>query len=323
VYASIVVPTYNRCAAVEQALRSMAAQSHPPSAYEVVVADDGSDDGTREMVSALQVPYRLVYAWQPNRGRCAARNLGLSRATGELILFLDGDMVAVPGLVAEHLRSHGERERVLVRGDIRLAPELQVSPYLRHGLAASDHVGHLLDREGCLPFSQALTGNLSIKRRHLDEIGSFDESLDAGYAWDDVDLGYRAHLAGLRLLYNPAAQSYHHDWVTTLDQQCQRMWLASKTVPLLFAKHPELRGQLRRYVDKVPLAWGQDPPRLLARKLARQMLATGPAVAGLKLAVRWLERHHPSPTLLRRCYGLIIGGYAVRGYREGLRSVGA
>lgn len=319
-FVSVIVPTYNRREDARRTLLSLAKQSYPAWQYEVVVADDGSTDGTGEMVESLELPYHLAYAWQPNKGRCAARNLGLSRARGNLILFLDGDMTAAPQLIAEHARSHGEHGRVLVRGAIRLAPELLTTPFMRYGLAALDDVSALLDEDGYLPFSQALTGNLSIKRRDLDGIGGFDERLDSGYAWDDTDLGYRAQKAGLRLLYNPAALSYHHDRVTTLEQQCRRIWLASKTIPLLFAKHPELRGQVRRYVDKEPVMWGREPARLTAKKLARRLLAAPPALGSLKLAVRGLERFYPSPALLHRCYALIVGSYALKGYQEGLRS---
>jgi GT2 family glycosyltransferase len=194
---------------------------------------------------------------------------------------------------------------------------------MRYGLAALDDVSYLLDSDGFLPSSQTLTGNLSIRRAHLAEIGGFDEGLDAGYAWDDVDLGYRAHLAGLCLFYNPAALSFHNDRVRTLEEQCRRIWLASKTIPLLFAKHPELRGQIRRYVDKEPVAWGRDSVHLTVRKLARRALATAPLLGALKLVVRGLEHFYPSPTALRRCYGLVVGSYALRGYREGLRNLQA
>jgi GT2 family glycosyltransferase len=320
VHVSVVVPTYNRREDLWQTLTSLAEQSYGSSQYEVIVADDGSTDGTGEMVQSLETPYSLVYAWQTNRGRCAARNLGIGRAKGELILFLDGDMIATPDLVAEHVRSHLARNRVLVRGKTPLWMSQPMTLFEENSLARWCDVEHLVEAEGYLPFGQANTQNLSIKREHLAEIGNFDEVLDVGYAWDDTELAYRAHKAGLRLFYNPAAIAYHNDRVRTLEKQCGRIRLASRNVPLLFQMHPELQGQLRRYVDKVPIAWGRDPAGLVARKVARHALATAPLLGGLKVAAWGLERFYPSPALLRRCYGLIIGSYALKGYREGSRS---
>ena len=71
--------------------------------------------------------------------------------------------------------------------------------------------------------------------------------------------------------------------------------------------------------DKTPIAWGQDSPRLIVRKLARHVASSRPALWGLERIVRVLEQRYPSPSLLRPLYRWVIGGYIFQGYREGLK----
>jgi hypothetical protein len=89
---SVVVPTYDRAALVGEAIASALAQDIDD--LEVVVVDDGSTDGTREVVSRFDS--RVRYLRQRNRGAAAARNLGVAAARGRYVAFLDSDDVWVP-----------------------------------------------------------------------------------------------------------------------------------------------------------------------------------------------------------------------------------
>src|SRR5689334_7590279 len=77
---SIVVPTYNRRAGLERLLLALAAQTLPAERFEVVVVDDGSDDGTAQLLATRATPYRLRAVNQANAGPAAARNVGVRRA---------------------------------------------------------------------------------------------------------------------------------------------------------------------------------------------------------------------------------------------------
>jgi glycosyltransferase involved in cell wall biosynthesis len=91
---SVVIPTYQRRAVLEEAIRSVLAQTY--ERFEVLVEDDGSTDGTAEMVAGLGDP-RVRYAWAPNKGYPApVRNAAVRRAKGELVAFLDSDDVWLP-----------------------------------------------------------------------------------------------------------------------------------------------------------------------------------------------------------------------------------
>jgi hypothetical protein len=73
--------------------------------------------------------------------------------------------------------------------------------------------------------------------------------------------------------------------------------------------------------DKGPIAWREDPPALILRKLARQVISSRPAMWAMEHAVPFLERHAPGSQLLVLLYRWIISGYIYRGYRDGLREL--
>ncbi len=85
---SIIIPTYNRADMISKAIDSVIGQSF--SDWELIIVDDGGSDHTRSVVDGFK-DHRIQYHWQENRGRSAARNIGLSMVRGKYIIFLDDD----------------------------------------------------------------------------------------------------------------------------------------------------------------------------------------------------------------------------------------
>jgi glycosyltransferase involved in cell wall biosynthesis len=116
-FVSVVIPTYNRKQILKLVLLSLFQQSYPKDKYEVVVADDGSNDGTKEQIIKLkkqtQIPIKYVY--KKNKGFCPgqARNLGAKNSKGEIIIFLDDDTIAAPNLISNHVKSQRDVDVVL------------------------------------------------------------------------------------------------------------------------------------------------------------------------------------------------------------------
>jgi glycosyltransferase involved in cell wall biosynthesis len=104
---SVVTPTHNKLANLQRTLGSLAAQDLSPEEYDVVVVDDGSTDGTPGFLESHRPDHGFAVVRQENnRGRAAARNLGLARAEGDLVVFLDDDMELVPGFLRVHREFH-------------------------------------------------------------------------------------------------------------------------------------------------------------------------------------------------------------------------
>ncbi|MEQ8411545.1 MAG: glycosyltransferase family A protein [Erythrobacter sp.] len=99
---SVIIPTFNRRDLVQDALASIAAQSW--HSIEVIVIDDGSDDGTGKMIADLiegSFPWPITYRWQANQGAAVARNHGRSLARGAYLYHLDSDDVAHPEALSD------------------------------------------------------------------------------------------------------------------------------------------------------------------------------------------------------------------------------
>ena len=87
---SVIIPTYNRVHLLSKAVESVLGQTYQD--LEIIVVDDGSSDGTKQMITHLQKKYNSIkYFYQANLGACSARNKGLESANGEFIQFLDSD----------------------------------------------------------------------------------------------------------------------------------------------------------------------------------------------------------------------------------------
>jgi glycosyltransferase involved in cell wall biosynthesis len=104
---SIIIPTFNCARFLERTLKSVFAQTY--SDYEIIVVDDGSTDETKDLISYWDE--KVTYIYQPNQGPSAARNLGVSKSTGELLAYLDADDAFYPEFLDKQvtfLDSHPE-----------------------------------------------------------------------------------------------------------------------------------------------------------------------------------------------------------------------
>jgi len=241
---SVVIPTYQRRATLARALTSLCSQTVPAATYEVVVAIDGSDDGTREMLAAFPAPYKLEAVWQPNRGRASACNSGVRAAGGDLVVLLDDDMEAAPELLAAHARAHGDAPARGVIGAAPVVPDDPTQPlaeFIRAGFAR--RLAQLARGESRIRFNDVYTGNFSIRRTTLLEVGAFDEDFRA-YGHEDYELAVRLLRAGVELVYSAEAVAYHHyakDFAAVAHDSVGR----GRNDVIFGDKHPEVRGQLR------------------------------------------------------------------------------
>lgn len=206
---SVIIPTYNNRDVLRETIRHLREQTLAADLYEIVVVDDGSTDGTAQMLDELAGrPGAVIrYVSQANRGRSAARNLGVRTARGRIVVFLDSDLWATPTLLAGHHRHYpAGATRRGVQGRTVTHPESRVTPFMQVKEMTPDLT--IRRRHDLSPF-HVTTRNCSMLREEVLSADGFDETF-SGYGWEDIELAIRMHERGTRFEYEPAALGYHH-----------------------------------------------------------------------------------------------------------------
>jgi glycosyltransferase involved in cell wall biosynthesis len=207
---SVVVPTYQRRDSVRRLLDALALQDMGPRSYEVVVAVDGSTDGTAELLRSLHTQFPTRVVEQPNRGRAAACNLGISQASAALIVLLDDDMQPTPGMLRGHLRAHdGAAPRVAV-GPVPIVVPPDASPIVQYRAAVFDAKAERLSQPGYTPrIGDVYMGNVSFPRDLFQTAGGFNEKFRA-YGHEDFELLRRMLEAGGSIVFASDALALQH-----------------------------------------------------------------------------------------------------------------
>lgn len=237
---SVIIPTRNREKKLGRTLQALSLQSLPPDCFEVIVVNNQSNDGT---VKIAQEYVRRFARWklisETTMGAAAARNRGIEASQGQILVFLDDDVVPDASLLAEHLATHRQHEGVAVLGLVRFPWKGQESgllwwlawrPELLQSFRFTDSSN--------VPFLHFYTCNLSLPRRLLMTPFQFDESFH-GYGFEDIDFGYRLIRSGHRIVFNPQASALH-DFRVPYSEFVQRQYRAGQSLHLFLGKHPEL-----------------------------------------------------------------------------------
>lgn len=237
---SVIIPTHNRGKVLSRALQTIFRQTCPPNAFEVIVVVDGSTDGTTEMLRQFHPACKFLVLEQPNRGQAAARNAGARAACGDLILFLDDDMLCVPNLVAEHMRAHVSGDRQVVFGPVYVAPGSPSTLATRRtGLEAERWSKRLRREGGTFPADAFVGANTSVWRATFLELGGFDEEFR--HALEDVELGLRFWQAGLHFRFHEAAVAHQIYTKSNRDLARGDGDAYGKNEVAVYRKHPQLR----------------------------------------------------------------------------------
>jgi GT2 family glycosyltransferase/peptidoglycan/xylan/chitin deacetylase (PgdA/CDA1 family) len=204
---SVVITTFNRRDLLARTLPTVLKQDFPSDQYEVVVVVDGSTDGTTELLRSFKPSCALrIIEQQPNLGQAAAQNAGLKAAQGEVVLFLDDDIVCEPALLQAHASAHTGAEPVLAFGPIFVSP--QSAPTLATDWVTADwgsYFSPLL--QGAEPDwyrHGAVQANRSARRSTLLQCGGFDESLGP-VLYFNTEFGLRLRKRGVALQFLPGA----------------------------------------------------------------------------------------------------------------------
>lgn len=286
---SVVAPTYGRRATLPRFVEPLLRQ---PVA-EVVVAVDGSADGSVAWLRerARDEP-RLVPLDLPNRGVGAARQAGLEAATGDVVLLLDDDVIASPGLVEGHARHHVDGVPKLVLG--YMPNDWRAAPRERRAQAWLYRKAY---EEACARFSadprlilRALWGgNLSMRREDMLRVGIANLAVARGV--DDVEFGLRCMKAGVAGVFDPSLHALH-DFDRSFADFRRESRVQGESRRMLRAAHADVIGDDPARSRQIGETVGMGLPPLVRRVwplLARDPLF-GPLSAGLTIAHRGAVR---------------------------------
>ena len=202
---SVVVPTYNRLARLQEVLEALGDQTYPRESYEVIVVSDGSTDGTDDFLALAGLP-GTRFASQPNSGPAAARNLGVTLAQRDVVLFVDDDVIASPTLVEEHARMHAGQQDLVVIGPMLTPDGYEMAPWVRWEQAMLLKQYSAMERgDYDATYRQFYTGNASASRAIIVAAGGFNtayrraEDLEAFLPAGRIRLPVRLQPGGHRL----------------------------------------------------------------------------------------------------------------------------
>jgi glycosyltransferase involved in cell wall biosynthesis len=216
---SVVIPTRDRADILAVTLASLRAQEGVAGECEIVVVDNGSSDGTSEVLRRAAdgpgLPLRSLR--EPRPGPAAARNAGVRAARGAVVLFLGDDTrPADPRVLGGHLQAH-DGGPMGVLGRVRWDPALEVTPFMRwldsSGLQFA--YGRLLPGR-VDPVRYLYTAHVSLPKELLLDVGGFDERFTTA-AVEDLELGLRLSRRGFTLVYDPALDALHNHHTTYVE----------------------------------------------------------------------------------------------------------
>lgn len=223
---STIVATRNRAALLGGALASLRAQVGAP-AIEAIVVDNGSTDTTRLVAEG----HGATYVFEPQPNRALARNAGLAVATGEIVLFVDDDVVLPPYFVSAHARAQAAE----------LFPHVVTGPIINVSAPDARPVPTFLNGSNAF----FCTCNVSVPRSALTAVGGFDPSFDK-YGWEDTELGARLRAFGVRRRFVWEAYLWHvkPPATETLDAALEKTIEKARMAAKFVRKDPSTRAKL-------------------------------------------------------------------------------
>jgi len=215
---SIIVPVFNGgiqfCACVSSLLKI----EFPKNKLQVILVDDGSTDSTSQWLFKQKLPpYFEIITHAENKGRVAARNSGIKNAKGDVVIFLDADMVVKQDFVTQHIKAISKPGVVAVSGLLIANPDHNRTGLQYYLFKYRKRGAKQFGENKPIPFNYLITGNMSVRLEAINRCGLFDENY-IGYGGEDTDYAIRLwelYPNGLR--FSSKATSIHfHD--ETLDE---------------------------------------------------------------------------------------------------------
>lgn len=225
---SVIISTFNKLDRLMITMFCLGYQTLDKSLFEVIVINDGSNDGTKEYLDNTKFNFNVQIHHQENKGQAFARNKGIEMSNGNIIVFIDDDLIAIPDFLEYHLKEHEQDSNCVVLGriyrinveDFKIVTDpiyanfksgmQSIKSYIKKDLYL-DMVERVFDKElNNIAWICFTGGNSSISKENLVNARGFDANF---YRWgpEDIELGYRIYKNNFVFKYCPHIINYHLD----------------------------------------------------------------------------------------------------------------
>jgi len=241
---SVIMATYNRRDSLEKSLNRLQQLNYSDEKHEIIIVNDGSVDGTKEFLNQKEkeIENLQVFHNKKNKGIGATRNKAIKHARGEYIFCTDDDSLVPEDWIQQHFKRH-EKENVDVVDGIAYPTEINYIEAYKIASHWEDYrESRLLDTYHTKEVMK--TGNLSLKKEILDDVGYFNEELARG---EDTELGKRILKNGYTILKDPELR-VEHLRVDTLTDLLKTQYNLGKSLQLLNQLHEPV--EIERTSDK-------------------------------------------------------------------------
>lgn len=259
--ASVIIPVYNQWNSLCKVLTGFSNQNIPKEHFQIIVVDDGSEDRLHtENSLTLGEKYNIdiVLYHQKNKGRAAARNVGIELADNDILIFCDGDRIPSANFVSSHIESHKEKNHVIIGSQYDLFYKnidrlfnneinwTLIERFSRVPNYYSRIIKIYLDKTSIsnLRWMSFLVGNSSVSKDIITNVGTFDEDFDE-WGFEHFELGLRMQYAGVIFNVEPEAANYH---IPHLRENNFYSEMIDKSAAILHNKHPEVNIDAMKHI---------------------------------------------------------------------------
>ena len=271
-FISIVVPIRNEEATIERLTRSLLDQDYPHDRYEILMADGGSSDRTRALLSLVDVEARVRVLDNPGRTAPAALNVAIAEAKGDIVTRVDGHSFVAPDYLSRIVAVMEETGESVVGGPVLMLADTPFREALVAALYSKVAVGAVPYRtlQTRAHVESLQTG--SFKKAVLDQVGPFDEALAVV---EDLDMNTRIRKAGYKLLLDPSIRFWYLPR-PSLAALWRQIFAVGLVKARILRKHPDI------------FKWKYVLPSVFVLALAGALvLAAMGAIAGLTFLVAY------------------------------------
>lgn len=316
---SVVIPTYNSRPVLAQTLdRLFSSDTSTIDFVEVIVVDDESPLPAAPVIANATPPpkFTLRSIFQKNAGPAAARNRGFREAAGDIVLFLDDDILVRRDVLASHVEAHRRRPNSVIFGVCPYVEEA-ARPSLLAYLSGIDEVAAASEEFVAEP--SVASGNISVERAaFVDSKAVYRDDLATPGA-EEFELTARLRSKGIAA-WRATRIVADHNQPVTLQAICAQRYKHAVGLAEVTSKCPstlELPG-IRDVVTRGAGITVRDSVPIAARKLLKGLLVVGPVRKAAVVFGSLIERVAPS-RIMRPIYRIVLGAHFTAGLRDGLR----